>query len=115
MTARTRGAATGARRFFTVLLLHCTVTSWLVRSCVGGVVVDCGCCGAGSGTLRFRLPQFFPRSVRFDAGDIKGFTLLISVRNDHRPMYQLHLVRTNGHLVKMEPAPSYVDRAVLVG
>ena len=52
--------------------------------------------------------QFFPRYQRFDAGEIKGFTLLISVRNDHRPMYQLHLVRTNGDLVKMETAPSYV-------
>ena len=51
--------------------------------------------------------QFFPRYQRFDAGEIKGFTLLISVRNDHRPMYQLHLVRTNGDLVKMETAPSY--------
>ena len=52
--------------------------------------------------------QFFPRSELYDAGDIKGFTLLISVGNDNRPLYQLHLVRTNGHLVKMETAASYV-------
>ncbi len=58
--------------------------------------------------------QFFPTYRTFDATDIKGFTLLISVRNDQRPLYQLCLVRSNGNLVTMETAPSYVCRFVVV-
>jgi hypothetical protein len=63
---------------------------------------------AHSPFLRVAVFQFFPTYRRFDAGDIKGFTLLISVRNDQRPLYQLCLVRTNGNMVQMESAPSYV-------